>query len=200
MNSLASSWSDESNGGIDKKWKNSSSVFLEKKYERSSGSSMNNLSSPLSNDGLAFVESYDWSTMGAPVDEDTHTESWMTGSPRKLGRNGGGLDGGESSLVECWCSSSHSYSPWMIAHVRCVTPTASMGCSLFKTSKEYRMDENKTTSPEEHLSGKTEVEKNNAYGNSKDSQSTLLKNWVERCWKGGRGKKCANVILGITRR
>ena len=107
MNSLASSWSDESNRGLDEKWTNSSLVFMEKTDEGSSGSSMNNLSSPLLNDGLTSGESCEWSTMGASMDEDTHSKSWMVSSPKRLGKNRGSSDGRESSFADCWCSSSH---------------------------------------------------------------------------------------------
>jgi len=39
--------------------------------------------------------------MGASMDEETHAKSWMAGSSKRLGKNGGGSDGRESSFAEC---------------------------------------------------------------------------------------------------
>ena len=62
---------------------------------------MNDWSSPLLDDGLTYGVSYERSTMGASVDEDTHAKSWMAGSSTMLGKNGGGSDERESSFAEC---------------------------------------------------------------------------------------------------
>ena len=146
MISSACSWSNKSNRGVDENQTNSSFVFPEKADERSSGFSMNNLSSPLSDGGLTPGVSCEWSTMGASIDEDTHAESWMACSPKTSGNNGGGLERRESSFTNCWCSSSQSYSSWMTTHVGCETPTPLMAWSLFTTSVESGMDEHKTVS------------------------------------------------------
>lgn len=98
---------------------------------------MNNLSSPFSDDGLTSSVSYKWSTMGASMDEDTYAKSWMEGSPKMLGKNGGGSNEKESSFTECWYSSSQSYSSWMIV---CVA------YSSFTTSVESGMEEHKIAS------------------------------------------------------
>jgi len=39
--------------------------------------------------------------MGAFMDENTHAKPWMVGSPKRLGKNGGGPNGKQSSFVEC---------------------------------------------------------------------------------------------------
>jgi len=51
---------------------------------------MNYWSSPLLDDGLTYSVSYERSTMGASVVEDTHVKSWMASSPMMLEKNGGG--------------------------------------------------------------------------------------------------------------
>ena len=130
MISSASSRSNKSNKGADEKRTKSPSVFPEKEDERPSGFSMNNLSYSLSDDGLTFSVSYEWSIMDASVDEDKHAKSWMAGSPKMSGRNRGDSDGRELSFGECWCLGSHSYSSWMILHVGCATATSSVACSL----------------------------------------------------------------------
>ena len=58
---------------------------------------MNDWSSPLLDYGLTYGVSYEISTMGASVDEETHAKSWKTGSPTMLGKNRGDSDGRESS-------------------------------------------------------------------------------------------------------
>jgi len=60
---------------------------------------MNDWSSPLLDDGLTYGVSYERSTVGASVDEDTDAKSWMVGSPMMSGKNGGGwMEGSHPSL------------------------------------------------------------------------------------------------------
>jgi len=56
---LASSWFNESHRGVDDKEGCSPSAFPERADEGSSGFSMNDLSSPLSNDGLTSSVFYE---------------------------------------------------------------------------------------------------------------------------------------------
>lgn len=62
---------------------------------------MNDWFSSLFDDWLTYGMSYEISTMGTSVDEDTHAKSWMTVFPMMLGNNEGGLDGRDSSFTEC---------------------------------------------------------------------------------------------------
>lgn len=144
---------------------------------------MNDWSSPLLDDGLTYCVSYERSTMGAYMDEDTHAKSWMAGSPTMLGNNKGGSDGRESSFAKCWCSSFHSYSSWMTVHVVCATPTLSVGCSLFTTSEESRMDEHKTKSSRGTPRCKYGGRRKESLWELEGITTNLRKNWVGWCWE-----------------
>lgn len=122
--------------------------------------------------------------MGASANEGTHVKSWMECSPTMLGNNGGGSGGRESSFVECWFSSSHSHSSWMIVHVGCATPTPLVGLFLFHNN--WRVQNGWTQDNiirGEQSGAKMEVVENNAYEGSKDSQPNIHENRVDCRWE-----------------
>lgn len=139
----ASSWFNESDRGVDEKQGCSPSEFLEKPDERLSGFSMNDWPSPLLDDGLTYGVSYEWSIMGASIDGDTHERIGMVASLKMLGKNGGGTNRDGRSSTTGGCSSSLSYSAWILAYVGCATSNPSIDRSSFKISVEFEMEEHK---------------------------------------------------------
>ena len=105
----------------------------------------------------------------------------------------------ESSFIECWCSSSHSYSSWMTAHVGWTTQIPSMVCSSFTTSEESGIDGHKTTSsggtPRYEDGGQKRMHMRTRRTHN---QICVKIEWsdVGRVW---RMNKCVSMILNITR-
>ena len=111
--------------------------------EKSSGCSMNNLSSPLSNDVLTSSEFCEWLEVDSSVDGFTQGKSDITNSPTMSRKSRGDTDRRKSSFTMGSFSDAQSYSSWMTMQVDCATSTSSMAWSSFTIGAESRIEEHK---------------------------------------------------------